>query len=77
MILSMLYHRSYAERLVITDSETYEFNIESYVSDYVERAVKTYERRRETSRAYYAQMKENPEWIQKRREREGEKWWEA
>ena len=56
------------EEFVITESKTYEFKIGNYSTDYVERAVKTYERRQETTKAYYARMRENPEWIQKRRE---------
>ena len=67
-ISNILYMMSSAEVLVITESETYEFDIGNYSTEYVERAVKSYERRQETSRAYYARMKDDPEWKQKRRE---------
>ena len=55
--------------LVITESESYEFDVGNYSITYIERAVKTYERKQETAKAYYARMREDPEWVQKQRER--------
>ena len=56
--------------LVITESENSEFNVDNYSPQNVERAVKSYEQRQIASKAYYARVKENPEWIQRRKERD-------
>ena len=56
------------EMYVITDPESDTIDLNNFSPDYITKAVRAYERKQETARAYYARMKENPEWVQKRRE---------
>ena len=59
-----------AEEFVITESETYEYKLGNYSADYVERAVKAYERRQATNKAYYERKKQDPQWMEQRREKD-------
>ena len=56
-----------AQTLVITESESYEFDIGNYSATYIERAVKSYERKQDSIKSNYERMKQNPEWVEKRR----------
>ena len=57
-----------AQTLMITESDSYEFDIGNYSATYIERAVKSYERKQDSIKSYYERMKRNPEWVEKRRQ---------
>ena len=57
-----------AQTLMITESDSYEFDIGNYSATYIERAVKSYERKQDSTKSYYERMKQNPEWVKKRKQ---------